>query len=44
VEAILSHDLFVVIGATMLSILLMGAGNLFADLLLYAVDPRIRQD
>ncbi|PYP88895.1 MAG: ABC transporter substrate-binding protein [Candidatus Angelobacter sp. Gp1-AA117] len=42
VEAILSHDLFVVIGATMLSILLMGVGNLFADLLLYAVDPRIR--
>lgn len=42
VEAILSHDLFVVIGATMLSILLIGTGNLFADLLLYAVDPRIR--
>ena len=44
VESILSHDLFVVIGATMLSILLMGVGNLFADLLLYAVDPRIRQE
>ena len=42
VAAILSHDLFVVIGATMLPILLMGVGNLFADLLLYAVDPRIR--
>jgi len=42
VEAILSRDLFVVIGATMLSILLMGVGNLFADLLLYTVDPRIR--
>jgi peptide/nickel transport system permease protein len=41
-EAILARDVFVVLGAAMLTALLLGAGNLLADILLYAVDPRIR--
>jgi peptide/nickel transport system permease protein len=41
-EAIMGRDLFIVIGAVMLSTLLLVLGNLFADILLYAVDPRIR--
>jgi peptide/nickel transport system permease protein len=41
-EAIFSRDVHVVIGATMLSALFLIAGNLIADLLLYAIDPRIR--
>jgi peptide/nickel transport system permease protein len=42
-DAILSCDLFVVIGAVMLSTLFLVAGNLLADVLLYAFDPRIRR-
>jgi len=42
-EAILSRDLFVVIGAVMLSTVFLIAGNLLGDVLLYAVDPRIRR-
>jgi peptide/nickel transport system permease protein len=42
-EAILSRDLFVVIGAVMLSTVFLLAGNLLADILLYAFDPRIRR-
>ena len=41
-ESILARDLFVVIGAVMLSTLLLVVGNLLADVLLYLVDPRIR--
>lgn len=41
-EAILARDLYLVIGAVMLSTLFLVAGNLLADLLLYAADPRIR--
>jgi peptide/nickel transport system permease protein len=41
-ESILARDLFVVIGAVMLSTLLLVIGNLLADMLLYLVDPRIR--
>ncbi len=41
-EAILARDLHVVVGATLLSCLFLVAGNLVADLLLYAADPRIR--
>jgi peptide/nickel transport system permease protein len=41
-EAILARDLYVVIGAVMFSTVLLAAGNLAADALLYAVDPRIR--
>lgn len=41
-EAILARDLFVVIGAVMLSTVFLIVGNLLADVLLYAFDPRIR--
>ena len=42
-EAILARDLFVVIGAVMFSTLFLIVGNLLADVLLYAFDPRIRR-
>jgi peptide/nickel transport system permease protein len=42
-EAILARDLFVVIGAVMLSTVFLVAGNLLGDVLLYAFDPRIRR-
>ena len=42
VEAILARDVYVVIGVVMLSSMFLIAGNLFADLLLFASDPRIR--
>src|SRR5579863_2413088 len=41
-EAILARDLYVVIGGVLLSMLFLVAGNLFADVLLYWADPRIR--
>ncbi len=41
-EAILARDMFVVVGAVMLSTVLLVAGNLLADILLYTFDPRIR--
>jgi len=41
-EAILSRDLYVVIGAVMFSTVFVVMGNLAGDALLYAVDPRIR--
>ncbi len=41
-EATMARDLYVVIGAVMLSALFMLAGNLIADLLLFTCDPRIR--
>jgi peptide/nickel transport system permease protein len=43
-EASMSRDLHVVVGAVMLSTLFMVAGNFMADLLLVAVDPRIRTE
>ena len=43
VEAIISRDLFLVIGAVMLSTFFLVIGNFLADLLLYAADPRIRR-
>jgi len=42
VEAIFARDVYVVIGVVMLSSVFLVAGNLFADLLLLAIDPRIR--
>lgn len=42
VEAILARDLFVVIDGVLFSAVFLIAGNLIADLLLYAADPRIR--
>lgn len=44
VEAILSRDLYVVIGGILLSTLLLVFGNFIADLLLYWADPRIRPE
>jgi len=44
VEAILSRDLYVVIGGVLLSTLLLVFGNFVADLLLYWADPRIRPE
>ena len=41
-EAILARDLYVVIGGVLLSMIFLVSGNLFADVLLYWSDPRIR--
>jgi peptide/nickel transport system permease protein len=41
-ESIFARDVHVVIGATLLSALFLVTGNLMADVLLYALDPRIR--
>jgi peptide/nickel transport system permease protein len=41
-ESILARDLYVVIGGVLLSMLFLVGGNLFADILLYWADPRIR--
>jgi len=43
-EAIAARDLHLVIGAVMCSTLLLLAGNLVADALLYWSDPRVRTD
>jgi peptide/nickel transport system permease protein len=43
-EAILARDLYVVIGGILFSTLFLVGGNLFADLLLYWADPRIRAE
>jgi peptide/nickel transport system permease protein len=42
VQAILARDVYVVIGVVMVSSVFLVAGNLLADVLLYASDPRIR--
>jgi peptide/nickel transport system permease protein len=42
VEALLARDVHVVLGASMLATVFLVAGNLLADLTLFAVDPRIR--
>jgi peptide/nickel transport system permease protein len=41
-ESIFSRDVHVVIGATLVSALFVITGNLLADVLLYAADPRLR--
>jgi peptide/nickel transport system permease protein len=41
-DAILQRDFYLVTGALMFSTALLVAGNLLADVLLYAIDPRIR--
>jgi len=43
-EAALSRDLYLVIGGILFSSLFMAGGYLVADLLLLAIDPRIRND
>jgi peptide/nickel transport system permease protein len=42
VDAILAKDVYVVIGTVMLSSVFLVLGSLFADLLLFAADPRTR--
>ncbi len=44
VDAILAKDVFVVVGTVMLSSVFLVAGNFFADMLLFAADPRIRME
>ena len=44
VEAILSRDLYLVIGGVLFSTLFLLIGNFVADLLLYWADPRIRRE
>jgi len=43
-EAILARDYYLVLGPVVASTLLLAGGNLLADALLLAVDPRIRSD
>ncbi len=43
-EAIFARDFHLVIGSIMFSTVYLVLGNLLADLLLYAVDPRIRRE
>jgi peptide/nickel transport system permease protein len=42
VEALLARDVHVVLGASMLATVFLVGGNLLADLVLFAADPRIR--
>jgi peptide/nickel transport system permease protein len=44
VESILSRDVYVVVAVVMLSSVFLVMGNLLADLLLFASDPRIRTE
>ena len=44
VDAILAKDTYVVVGTVMLSSVFLVAGNFFADMLLFAADPRIRME
>ena len=43
-EAVISMDLYLVMGSLMLSSFLLLMGNLLADILLVMVDPRIRYE
>ena len=43
-EAIMARDIFLVVDGVMLSTIFLVGGNLLADLLLYAADPRIRTE
>jgi peptide/nickel transport system permease protein len=43
-EAVLARDLYVVVGAVMCSALFLVGGNMIADALLFAADPRIRTE
>ena len=44
VESIFARDTYVVVAIVMLSSVFLVAGNLLADLLLFASDPRIRTE
>ena len=41
-SAVLSHDLYLVMGSFMMAALMLLFGNLIGDLMLYAIDPRIK--
>jgi peptide/nickel transport system permease protein len=43
-EAVLARDVYLVIGTVMFSAIFVVGGMLFADLLLFALDPRIRTE
>jgi peptide/nickel transport system permease protein len=43
-EAVLARDIYVVIGAVVLSTIFLVFGTLLADFLLFAADPRIRTE
>jgi peptide/nickel transport system permease protein len=43
-EAILQRDFYLVIDVAMLATIFLITGNLLADMLLYASDPRIRAE
>ena len=43
-EAVLAHDVYVVVGSVTFSTLFIVAGTVLADLLLFASDPRIRSE
>ncbi len=43
-EAVLAHDVYIVVGAVTFSTFLLLAGTALADLLLFAADPRIRTE
>lgn len=43
-ESVLARDVYVVAGTVMVAAVFLIGGNLLADLLLFAVDPRIRTD
>ena len=44
VEALLNRDLYLILGAVLMASTVLVLGNLVADLLLLASDPRIRHD
>lgn len=44
VDSVLSRDIYVVVAIVMLSSVFLVAGNLIADILLFACDPRIRTE
>jgi len=44
IEAILQRDFYVVIDAAVLAAIFMIFGNLLADVLLFAIDPRVREE
>jgi peptide/nickel transport system permease protein len=44
IEAILQRDFYLVVDAAMLATVFLISGNLLADTLLYAIDPRIRAE
>jgi peptide/nickel transport system permease protein len=43
-DATLSRDLYVVVGVVMASTVFMVSGSVLADLMLLAVDPRVRAE